>query len=510
MDELYDSRWQELWSDVCDAFESEAGNAPPQKLEPWEACLLQRLVFNSLTKPLAKRLKRQESHQSLSTNQTLVDMQKRLQQMVIVCWQQADAEMALKRAHEHECCGEWEQAREAYSEALCLGPSGPSAILSPSGPSDSWVLRFAQLLHVMAACGSGDEGACEQVLRHAISTGGKAKRALLQRLILLLLQQGRHEEARPLLTEGGWKYCLAPWILCPDGLEQPGSDDGFPGCVLDNAIPEAFLNHLQTLLCPASNFWTEHVYNEILGSSEVGYFSYVQDLGGETQNTLDLVIAHVWELLKKTNHFPGLGEAKVAEWWAHKRPHGCGHQMHYDSDNEGIGGVRNPICSCIIYVNAPLGGGPTLVTDQKLAEKQLGSKGWLVTPRVGRLAAYDGTYFHGVVPGCGKAPSGEPSLERRITFMIAFWKDGFLKRPFKRDGLPGSSRPVPNPAQILEIGSRRYTWHRELALPLDGADTGVSPIQVFPPCRKPIWTEAHGGHVGEGVPLPDIQECFQF
>lgn len=509
MDEVYETRWQELWTDACEAFKNEAGDAPPEELEPWEGCLLQRLLFTRLEKPLAKRLRRQHSQLA---KQTLDGLQRCLQQMVTMSWKQTDAELALEKAHQHECSGEWEKARENYAEALWLGPAQP---LQCS-------LRFAQLLHIMATSGSGDEGASEQVLRRAISQGSDVpgKRALQARLIRLLLQQGRNEEAKPLLVDGGWKYHLAPWILCPDvfpdGLEEkPASPQaGFPGCVFDDAIPEGFLQHLQSLLSPTSEFWTEHVYNEILGSSKVGYFSYVQNVEGEVQNTIDLIIHHIWELLKETHLFPSLEEASVAEWWAHKRPHGCGHQMHYDSDNEGIGGVRNPICSCIIYVNAPLGvGGPTLVTDQKLCNTHLGTKGWLVTPKRGRLAAYDGTHFHSVVPGCGKAPSvSEHTLglegPRRITFMIAFWKE-IQTRPFGPDGLPGSSRPLPNPAQVFEIGKKKYTWHRRLALPLE-AGTSASPIAVSPPCRTPVWTEVNGGDVGDGVALPAIEECFQF
>lgn len=45
--------------------------------------------------------------------------------------------------------------------------------------------------------------------------------------------------------------------------------------------------------------------------------------------------------------FPEVKEAKFVEWWAHRRPHSSGHQMHFDSDNEGRGGVRNPIVRCV-------------------------------------------------------------------------------------------------------------------------------------------------------------------
>ena len=67
MDEVYETRWQELWTDACEAFENEAGDAPPEELEPWEGCLLQRLLFTRLEKPLAKRLRRQHSQLAKQT-----------------------------------------------------------------------------------------------------------------------------------------------------------------------------------------------------------------------------------------------------------------------------------------------------------------------------------------------------------------------------------------------------------------------------------------------------------
>lgn len=80
----------------------------------------------------------------------------------------------------------------------------------------------------------------------------------------------------------------------------------------------------------------------MVGSGENGYFSYVQEITEAGNKTLTgSVIRYIWKFLCSLDLFPGLGEAKLAEWWAHKRPHACGHQMHYDSDNEGIGGVRN-------------------------------------------------------------------------------------------------------------------------------------------------------------------------
>ena len=71
--------------------------------------------------------------------------------------------------------------------------------------------------------------------------------------------------------------------------------------------------------------------------------------------------------------------------------------------------------------------------------------------------------------------------------------------------------PLPNPAaQVFEIGKKKYTWHRRLALPLEVSPVGTAPVAVSPPCGTPVWTEVNGGDVGDGVALPAIEECFQF
>ena len=84
---------------------------------------------------------------------------------------------------------------------------------------------------------------------------------------------------------------------------------------------------------------------------------------------MDAVVRRVWRVACAA--FPKAKEATTAEWWAHCRPHGSGHQLHFDSDDEGKGGViRHPICSAIVFVTGGCGG-PTLVTDQTGA-----SSGW--------------------------------------------------------------------------------------------------------------------------------------
>ena len=500
--DVYDDRWNDLWEKLLATFQAETGHPPSEQLDESEVDMLQRLLRAELGVAGLKKLKRNVP----TTKRTLQATAQRLQAVATRMWAEADAEDAVQEVEVLERTGDWHGAREAYAKVM---------VLSPSRFMDL-ALRFAQLLHIMATSSDGDPDACEQVLRQALAGGAATNsRAILARLAVLLLQDGRDEEAFPLLQSAGYQYRLASWIWRCSSAQLSVNTAGFPGCVFDNVLPTSLFQRLQQFLLPDSRFWSEHGYNEVTGSGENGYFSYIQTLTGQEQNALDAIIRHVWEFLKERGYFPHLSEAKVAEWWAHKRPHACGHQMHYDSDNEGIGGVRNPICSCVLYVMAPRGiGGPTLVTDQALASGSLARRGWFVHPNEGRLAAYDGKYFHGVVPGCGVAPNSE-APQRRITFMIAFWHE-IEMRPFGADGLSGSSRPAPDPAHALEMGERRYTWHQTLCLPSTAAgtasnlDPAPAPSEVLLPSNAPVWVTLDGDPIQDEAGLPDIGACFQF
>lgn len=350
-------------------------------------------------------------------------------------------------------------------------------------------------------------------------------RLLLGRLAVLLCQDGREEEATDLLKRGGWRYRLAPWVLRyppppadGDAATPSASSTASPEAALpppsflwvtDGSLPSTLLDHLRQVLAPQGPFWREHGYNEVQGSGETGYFSYVHPIEGEVTSSMDLIVRHVLEMAKP--HFPALVEATKAEWWAHCRPHACGHQLHFDSDNEGIGGARHPICTAIAFLLAPGGlGGPTLVTDQRLEDKNLAAQGWLLYPKEGRLAVYDGSVLHGVVPGHGKPPPSAPADGRRVTFMVAFWRK-IQTRPWEADGLAGSSRPLPDPSKPAEIGPKTYTWHQALALPAPNLLSGsTEPKEVVAKTRPGVWVPVAQGTEAEPADLPDYSECFQF
>jgi hypothetical protein len=149
------------------------------------------------------------------------------------------------------------------------------------------------------------------------------------------------------------------------------------------------------------------------------------------------------------------------EMWAHNRPHVTGHQLHFDSDNEGQGDrIRHPVVSCILYLSesassAPITttttttttsatlsstssssststttsssfsmSPPSLITNQRRVSHRAADKGWLIVPKLRRLAVFDGRVLHGVLPGQGVLLSSASSASppRRVTLMLAFWR----------------------------------------------------------------------------------------
>lgn len=71
--------------------------------------------------------------------------------------------------------------------------------------------------------------------------------------------------------------------------------------------------------------------------------------------------------------------AKVAEWWAHIRPHSSGHQLHFDTDEQYLHmghGIRTPSVSTVCYLGPDQRvGGPTVVFDHKAGGGPSGGKG---------------------------------------------------------------------------------------------------------------------------------------
>jgi len=220
----------------------------------------------------------------------------------------------------------------------------------------------------------------------------------LNRLVLLLCQENQNDTASRYLSAHGYTYRLSSPVLRYQKPEKNlrkktanQSVDKFVQAV-DGALPATMLEHMKDVFGNQSQFWVEHDYN----SETTGYFSYLHSLNSEPENSMDQIIHHLHKIA--IHHFPAVKDAKFAEWWAHCRAHPSGHQLHFDSDDEGRGGVRNPIVSTVICVEGGVGG-PTLVTTQKISDNKLAKNGWLVFPEDNRFVMFDGSVLHGVIPG---------------------------------------------------------------------------------------------------------------
>ncbi|GFR51687.1 hypothetical protein Agub_g14130, partial [Astrephomene gubernaculifera] len=261
----------------------------------------------------------------------------------------------------------------------------------------------------------------------------------------------------------------------------------------DGALPAPLLAALRGALGPGGRFWREHGYGR------VGYFSYMHELGSPALSAIHQAATLLHRLVSE--RFPAARAARFAEWWAHCRPHPSGHQLHFDSDDEGEGGVRNPFVSCVIYLTGGVGG-PTLVTPQVLGGP-LAPHGWLIYPRENRLGMFDATYLHGVLPGRG--PSPRPG-EFRITLMVAFWRD-IQCRP-RTDGLPGPSQPFPTSSP--DSPPCRYSWMADLPPHPEGPEGWgpTAPVDAAPTFIDRVWERLDGQAVQPGA-VQCYDECFQ-
>eukprot|EP00978_Attheya_sp_CCMP212_P014994 scaffold38522_cov50-Attheya_sp.AAC.1 len=337
--------------------------------------------------------------------------------------------------------------------------------------------------------------------------------ATTEKLCMLLCQSGRSEECQRPLSELGFTCRLANVVLNYPTTTEPSQSQSqsqqenkdrrqptqpSPCIILDDFLNGArgkcIHNRLRQVFAdPKADYWTSHHYQVEPPSP---YFSYILPLGQQRPTTesssstttassssLSMGMGMVGELVRQVYEcpmlrakFPTLKEARYAEMWAHNRPHATGHQMHFDSDDEGRGGViRNPIMSTILYItDGLLCGGPSLVTNQTLASSHLANRGWLTFPKQHRLVAFDGKVLHGVVPGKGVSPppppqrandndnsgssgSGSSGNNRRITLMFAFWKSIKVR---DTDSI-GSARPFPSSRMKDSDG-----WASQLTKPL--------------------------------------------
>ncbi|KAL7564065.1 hypothetical protein ACA910_006968 [Epithemia clementina (nom. ined.)] len=314
-----------------------------------------------------------------------------------------------------------------------------------------------------------------------------------ERLALLLLQSGRAEEADAILADLNFTCRLASHVLnyssiAPAPPQPPqfqqnapttavpslATTDSPPCCcrVMDHFLTSTELSILQSVFANRqSSYWTDHEYQ--VEPEPSPYVSYVIPLRGCRRRSsgdddadsqiddnrdgndepedafhfliqefgfLGCLIQRILQQLSDSSSSSSSSSWKKpnlmqqcthVEMWAHNRPMITGHQLHFDSDNEGNSNsnncdgpesslsspsssgktptkkcvVRHPLVSTVLYLSPSLaangsgGGGPTLITNQRRMHRHLADQGWLCLPALGRMVAFDGRVLHGVIPG---------------------------------------------------------------------------------------------------------------
>jgi hypothetical protein len=339
----------------------------------------------------------------------------------------------------------------------------------------------------------------------AEDAAAEAKFSAATRAARLECQAGRAQDCVAQLIGLGFRYRLADAVL-RYGAEAAGAGTGATSTAgapapsalgslacADEVLPAWALRRLQRSFGSGAEYWQAHGYDERLPSD---YFSYAFSLGERASHGVIGAVAGALQR-RLAGAFPQLAAARFVEWWAHCRPHAMGHQLHFDSDDEGRGAVRNPICSCVVYLLAEAGG-PTLVTNQRGADRKLATHGWLCAPRENRVCAFDGQLLHMVVPGRedGEFLAAHPELadpaRRRATLMIAFWKDLNV-------------RTSSSSARVHPLGPAAPQWAKEL----DRVDEAIDPAlgrAAEPQLVRTIWEPLSPAMLHR---MPSYDECFQ-
>ena len=221
-----------------------------------------------------------------------------------------------------------------------------------------------------------------------------------------------------------YDYQLSPKILNYPSAPTFRSLDSRRVCYcVSDALPPSIFTALKDHLVHAStNYFSEHAYTDgFTGEPATPYFSYVMPLpkirDASSTTFISSLVSQIYSVC-----LPSVGSklstCKHVEFWCHSRPHVSGHQFHFDSDNEGVGELKHPICTAVVYLTDV--GGPTCVTSLKLNSAQSPRRSFLCYPRENSLVCLDGSVLHGVIPGKGVP---EDASKRRVTLMFAFWDD---------------------------------------------------------------------------------------
>lgn len=307
-----------------------------------------------------------------------------------------------------------------------------------------------------------------------------------ERLATLCLQSGR--PADDILLDLGYSCRLAVLNYSLNATQEDSSQlsttdaSMIPGRVWNDFLTPFQLQILrETFQNPQADYWQSHNYQVEPPSP---YFSYVLPMDQlQDYGTLGEIVKRVQQQVAAWK--PLVNQCTYVELWAHNRPHVTGHQLHFDSDNEGMDAtIRNPLVSTILYLSS---GGPSLFTNQRRSSRRLATQGWYSLAQTGRLVAFDGSILHGVLPGKGVGGGN------RITIMLAFWKR-IRVRPGDE---PGAARPFPRDAP----------WAQTLLSPAIG--TGHNQATEVAPCPvAPVYVQIKNRQPWQGG-IPEYDQVFQ-
>ena len=203
----------------------------------------------------------------------------------------------------------------------------------------------------------------EKLLRRGLAAAagdGDARRDASELLCRFLLERGDEPGAAALLVDLGYAATFSPRALAGRLPTRPAAREAGAPRVWDGLLPPAALAALRSAFADGAAYYAENDY----GSPSVGFFSFRVALPTSLG-----VVRRVYEAVAA--EFPGVEQATHAEFWAHRRRHGHGHELHYDSVPGLRAGdaPRHPLVSTVLCVDGAAGG-PTGSTRERNSQLQ--------------------------------------------------------------------------------------------------------------------------------------------
>lgn len=319
-----------------------------------------------------------------------------------------------------------------------------------------------------------------------------------EKLALLYLQTGRSEKADEILVRLRYSCRLAGIIInYPEETlaHGPPTYTGQlpPARVFDDFLSPAELEVLKRVFCDReSSYWKDNGYSVEPPSP---YYSFIIPMAEiESFGIIGNIIGKFQEYLESPCNY--------VELWAHNRPHCTGHQLHFDTDNEGLNGVvKNPEMSSVLYLSGQdERGAPTIVTNQRLSSRRLATDAWLCYPKQNRVAMF-GRVLHGVLPGKCQDTSRSPQQEKpRVTVMLAFWRKIHI-RTYPKGKVGGAAQAFPRHSEFGKIMT---------SAPLPGNDMNTKPKEVQPIHIKGVYESTENGKLWTpSMGMPGYEDMFQ-